>query len=193
MVFIDYENTLRSARSRFHPRGAANTDGHIDPGALAQLLVGRRREASVLERAFVYRGRPNPNYQRSASAASDRQADRWTRDSRVEVCRRMLRYPVDFPSSPPTEKGVDVLLATDLLTYAFTSSYDVAIVVSRDTDLLPAMERVEDMRLARVEVAGWRGTTRLRYPDSAGPWCHFLDGADYEEIRDTTDYLKGRN
>jgi uncharacterized LabA/DUF88 family protein len=41
------------------------------------------------------------------------------------------------------EKGVDVKLAVDLIVGAYENLYDVAIVVSSDTDLIPAIQKVK--------------------------------------------------
>lgn len=40
------------------------------------------------------------------------------------------------------EKGVDVKLAVDILVGAYENLYDTAILVSSDTDLIPAIEKV---------------------------------------------------
>jgi len=52
------------------------------------------------------------------------------------------------------EKGVDVLMAVDLLTGAYENLYDTAILVSSDTDLIPAIERVRKMK-KKVEYIGF--------------------------------------
>lgn len=44
------------------------------------------------------------------------------------------------------EKGVDVRIAIDLLIGAYENRYDTAILVSSDTDLLPAMDKVRDLK-----------------------------------------------
>ena len=44
------------------------------------------------------------------------------------------------------EKGVDVKIATDLLVGAYENLYDDAIVISSDTDLLPAMQKVKEKK-----------------------------------------------
>lgn len=41
------------------------------------------------------------------------------------------------------EKGVDVQLAVDILIGAYENTYDTAIIISSDTDLLPAMEKAK--------------------------------------------------
>lgn len=40
------------------------------------------------------------------------------------------------------EKGVDVQLATDLLIGAYENRYDVAMIISSDTDLIPAIRKI---------------------------------------------------
>lgn len=45
----------------------------------------------------------------------------------------------------PVEKGVDVMLATDLLYFAWNNSYDVAILVSGDADFAYALQTVKNM------------------------------------------------
>lgn len=43
------------------------------------------------------------------------------------------------------EKGVDVRMAVDLLVGAYENQYDTAILVSSDTDLIPALGKVRTM------------------------------------------------
>lgn len=42
------------------------------------------------------------------------------------------------------EKGVDVYLATDLIRMAFQGLYDYGVVISGDTDLVPAIQAAKD-------------------------------------------------
>jgi len=52
----------------------------------------------------------------------------------------------------PVEKGIDVMLATDLLYFAWNDSYDVAVLVSGDSDFAYALQAVKNMG-KHVEVA----------------------------------------
>ena len=52
------------------------------------------------------------------------------------------------------EKGVDVMLATDLVVHAYKNHYDTAIVVSGDADFYPALQAVKDIG-KHVEVAAF--------------------------------------
>ncbi|QQG42411.1 MAG: NYN domain-containing protein [Candidatus Giovannonibacteria bacterium] len=52
------------------------------------------------------------------------------------------------------EKGVDVQIAVDLLIGAYENLYDTAILVSSDTDLIPALAKVRSMK-KKVEYIGF--------------------------------------
>lgn len=43
------------------------------------------------------------------------------------------------------KKGVDVKIATDLIVGAYEDTYDTAILVSSDTDLIPTIAKVKDL------------------------------------------------
>ena len=49
------------------------------------------------------------------------------------------------------EKGVDVLMAVDLLVGAYENIYDTAILVSGDGDFVPAIQRVQKLNKKVVE------------------------------------------
>jgi len=153
LVFIDYQNVHGWAKRQFHAVNADPAVGHFDPLELSQLLVARRKRPSIVSGVRVYRGRPNPDHQPRAAAANDRQAAEWERSGRVTVVRRPLRYPQDWPETPAVEKGIDVAMAIDLVRMAMRKELDAAVVVSSDTDLVPAIEMVYELRLAHVEVA----------------------------------------
>ena len=58
----------------------------------------------------------------------------------------------NWPNSPPYEKGVDIQLATDMITHSFKNNYDVAILVAGDNDFVGALQAVKDNG-KNVEVA----------------------------------------
>jgi len=58
----------------------------------------------------------------------------------------------NWPNSPPYEKGVDIQLATDMITHSFKNNYDVAILVAGDNDFVGALQSVKDNG-KNVEVA----------------------------------------
>ena len=81
----------------------------------------------------------------------------------------------------------DVSLAIDVIVLALRNEYDVAVVVSTDTDILPAIEAVRDLTPKRVETATWKGRAPLGKP-SKSLWCHILKREDYDSVADDTDY-----
>lgn len=52
------------------------------------------------------------------------------------------------------EKGVDVKIATDMLIGAYENKYDVAIIISSDTDLIPAIQHIKGLN-KEIEYIGF--------------------------------------
>lgn len=61
----------------------------------------------------------------------------------------MMKHDKDYK-----EKGVDVKLAIDILDMAYQDKYDTAIIVSSDTDLIPAIMRVKELN-KKIEYIGF--------------------------------------
>lgn len=53
------------------------------------------------------------------------------------------------------EKGIDVKIATDLIAGAVDDKYDTAIIVSSDTDLIPALDWVRNRKNKKIEYIGF--------------------------------------
>lgn len=210
VVFIDYQNTYKRAHELFSGRvlGPGRRVGQIDPFKLGTLLTGRYPRGAgrstgqrrVLEQVRVYRGMPRAERDPVTAAACKAECDAWKQNPWIHVVNRPLRYPRNYPrnypAERPQEKGIDVMLAVDFLHMALEDKYDVGIIVSSDTDLLPSIEAVMTMpatRHVRCEVAAWRrcGTfaNRLSLPGQE-LWCHYLDERDYLRVHDDTRYAR---
>jgi uncharacterized LabA/DUF88 family protein len=192
-VFIDWQNVYMGARNAFHGVQAPSRLGMVQPTRLAQRLIqpGRASQRELVD-IRVYRGQPDPSRDPRGYAANRRQQLAWQRAG-VTVVQRPLRYPKAWPAEKPQEKGVDVVLAVDYVVMAVTGAYDVGILFSTDTDLLPALEAVAALGATggpRAEVAAWtasRAAPRLRVP-RARLWCHYLRVEDYRGMVDPRDY-----
>jgi uncharacterized LabA/DUF88 family protein len=193
VVFIDGQNFYRNARRAFFDdaRDAYHV-GQFRPTAVGQLLAVRDPDRA-LQQVRIYTGRPDAYLQPKAHAANVRQCAAWEAQG-CYVFTRPLRYPPGYPNSSgrrPEEKGIDVAMAVDLTRLAQDDHYDVAIVCTGDTDLIPAVEDVLDGGSgATVEVAGWRSAQyrqRLSLP-GRNIWCHWLGWEDYQRTCDNTDY-----
>lgn len=200
-VFIDYQNVYHGAREAFydptldrpHP-----TEGHIYPLALAEHLVdlGKSHDPSrVLDQVNLYKGMPTNKSHPKVQSSAARQKVVWERQSKVTVTTRPLKYqPTGYTNGRQTwkagEKGIDVLLALDFAIGARDDLFDVGVVVSADTDLVPAME-VAQAAGVKVESATWRGPYgrgRGLNHSCTGVWNHTLDQGDFAKVKDTTDY-----
>ena len=150
MIFIDGSNMYHSLRAHFK-----RTD--IDLGYFCKKLVGRRR----LVRIYYY----------NATVGKVEEPDRFKDQQKyfnsvaaipyTELRLGRLVYTSAWPSSPPYEKGVDVQLATDMLTHAFKDNYDVAILVAGDNDFVGALQAIKDNgKNAEVALFGQERTSR---------------------------------
>jgi len=203
VVFIDYQNTYMRAREAFgDPNTNAFTFGQILPRQLGSLLrekgeaVDPNRELTEVR---VYRGEPDAQRSPTGQAACQRQLRFWEAQAGVTPISRPLHYrPTAWDGyGKPTawearEKGIDVRLAIDMVMGAARDEYDVAVLVSADTDLVPAVEAVFEMG-KRVEVAAWKPDvgwlSRLRVPGRP-LWCHMLKRVDFQRVRDDADYTR---
>lgn len=194
-VFLDYENVHRTGHQMYATMGQQRYETVVNPLKIAERLVEKRKNGGELHSVRVFRGRPVPAYQPRAASANDIQAAAWSADKRVQVVRRDLKYELlDNGDRPAREKGIDVALATSLVAGALDSDFDVAIVFSCDTDLLPALELVFARRLAHLEIACWTGSKPLWFPEFMRlvpakhlPYCHFLKEDDFINARDYSD------
>lgn len=202
-VFIDYQNLYHSARESFtDPRLAPPTDGHVHPVQLGILLTDRGKTIDSyreLVEVRVYRGQPGPKSHRNLVAAFDRQLAQWRVQERLTVRTRPLRYqPTAWERGRPTawkaeEKGIDVMLALDIALGSRDALFDVAVVVSADTDLVPALEAALEAGV-RVETATFSGpgaSARALMVPGRRIWNHKLTETDFRSVADTTNYLHG--
>lgn len=77
-------------------------------------------------------------------------------DSRVVGYKELLKKGISkIQFQREREKGIDVKLATDLVTAAVDDRYDTAVVVSSDADLVPAIDWVRYRTKKKVEYIGF--------------------------------------
>jgi len=140
MIFIDGSNLYHSLKGFFK-----RTD--IDIGKLARNLLDRRR----LVRIYYYNAKVG--LKEEPARYRDQQAF-FTSVNAIPYSELRLGRLVyhNWPNSPPYEKGVDIQLATDMITHSFKNNYDVAVLVAGDNDFVGALQSVKDNG-KNVEVA----------------------------------------
>jgi len=82
------------------------------------------------------------------------------------------------PIKPTQEKGVDTLIATDMIRLAWENAYDVAVLATTDRDLIPAVEF--------LNVKG-RKVVHAAFPPkgadlSRASWAYFNVFDNYQEL-----------
>jgi uncharacterized LabA/DUF88 family protein len=182
-LFLDYQNVHLVGHGLFEAYATPPYRSIPDPTKIAGVIEKRRSRLSEITSIGVYRGRPDPNHQPMPASANDAQAAEWSRDPRVQVVRRQLNYR-GWPGNPPQEKGIDVAIAVDLVRLAIEKRHDALVLFSGDTDLLPAVEMIKNLRLCHIEVACWSGHKPLRLSNTQLPYCHFLNGQDWNSVVD---------
>ena len=195
-LFIDAQNAYRGARTIFFDDSAPSVCGQFNPAKLGALIESRGGPDGVecsLSEVRLYTGRPEAVKDPKTYAAHMKQCAEWSRNG-VTIVHRVLRYPRSWPNERAQEKGIDTALAIDFVTLAVDGLYDIGVIVSTDTDLIPALEFVQS-RFAgerHVAVAAWRGQhsrRRLSIP-GANIWCHWLSRDDYDSVADYTNYSR---
>ncbi len=198
IVFVDVQNFHRGARRAFfRDASPPYRFGQFHPWRLGELLCTRDAGRQLVD-VRLYTGRPDAYLQPTAYRANVQQCGAWERAG-CYVFTRPLRYPRRWPRNTdgrrPEEKGIDVAMAIDIVRLADRGEYDVAIVCSADTDLVPAIEDVLDSdSQAQVEVAAWRSERYRQRLSLRGRnlWCHWLTFEDYQVVRDETHYPTAR-
>lgn len=149
MIFIDGSNLYHSIKNHFH-----RTD--IDIGKFCRKLLRRRQ----LIRIYYYNAKVGQKeeperYKQQQAFFAGIDAIPYT-----ELRLGRLVYN-NWPNVPPYEKGIDVQLATDMLTHNYKNNYDVAILVAGDSDFAGAVQAVKDNgKHAEVALFGKQGTSR---------------------------------
>jgi uncharacterized LabA/DUF88 family protein len=132
MIFIDGSNLYHSLKAFFN-----RTD--LDIGKFCQKLIEKKRLVRVYYYNAIVGLKQEPErYRHQRAFFSSVQATPYT-----ELRLGRLVYN-NCPSTPPYEKGIDIMLTTDLLTHSFKRNYDVAILVAGDTDYVGAIQAVKN-------------------------------------------------
>jgi uncharacterized LabA/DUF88 family protein len=191
-VVMDYQNIHLTARDCFSPAGTPDEDVLIHPLLFANRLLQARaarqgdptQKAATLAAVKVFRGSPGFKEQPFLYGVTQAQRSEWTRDPRVEVNYRTLRY---IPGKPTQEKGIDVMVALAFVEAVECGDYDVVVLAAHDTDLEPALDAALRKNRAKVETAGWKDCRRLK-PTGRTVWHTALTGNDMVQSRDRKDY-----
>jgi len=122
-------------------------------------LINLLKKDRWLLRAYFYTGIPSPEMMQE----NEELRQQWKRQEGflIELQKMGIKVktmPLKKTPEGYIEKGVDVLLATDMVSLAFRDAYDTAILVSGDSDYVPVVEEIQQLG-KRVENASFKRTS----------------------------------
>ena len=139
MIFIDGSNLYHVLKQ--------NTDKqNLDYKKFSEKLSGDRE----LIRTYYYNIRQESPDNPSLAESQDRFLNALYETDYLEVKLGIWKQR----GNTMVEKGVDVMIAADLIAHAYEDHYDTAILVSGDADFYPALQVVKDTG-KQVEVAAF--------------------------------------
>jgi len=200
-IILDYQNVNLVGLNLYKSFGSRK-DLYIHPLRFSEQLLSKRNLAqkshsysAELKKVLVFRGLPSPFYDPSLHARVMSQTARWQKHSIVTISHRSLKYDLKRDSSGKVfvdeagqniilgrkEKGIDVLCALALVREA--QKFDLVILASQDSDLIPAIDEACSLGRAKIETFSWysrenRRSRELR-PDYHQVWNTRLDQSDY--------------
>lgn len=112
-------------------------------------------------------------------------------DQRVTDYKRLLKKGIkEIEYERWREKGIDVKLATDLIVGAVDNKYDTAIVVSSDSDLVPAIDWIRKRKKRRVEYIGFSIADLANKNNPTRPSQTIISYSDIQRVLIVTDIKK---
>ncbi|MCX6004470.1 MAG: NYN domain-containing protein [Chloroflexi bacterium] len=136
-IFIDGSNLYHSLKNNFKRYD-------LNFAEFARKLCGTRR----LIRTYYYNVLQDPSQRVEGTREQGDFLDTLRKTQYLELRLGTTKLAQGIP----VEKGIDVMLATDLLYFAANNSYDIAILVSGDADFSYTLQVVKNMG-KHVEVA----------------------------------------
>lgn len=173
MVFIDYQNLYISMKNHMYAKSKKTFN--INFYKLAQELneIVKERLSSVLVKTYLFAYQP---CDKLLELPEQRQYYDWLLkqknnnyfeviEGRQEIRNISDEIPIDIndrSTYTTIEKGTDVNLAVTMLSKAYTNAFDIAILVSGDSDYIPAVEILHQLGKV-VIIASVQGQNITKY------------------------------
>ncbi len=136
-IFIDGSNLYHALKNNLRR-------SNLNFAEFASRLCGSRR----LFRTYYYNVLQDPTQRPDSYREQQEFLDNLRKTPYLEIRLGSTKLAQGIP----VEKGIDIMLATDLLYFAWNNFYDVAVLVSGDSDFAYALQAVKNMG-KHVEVA----------------------------------------
>ncbi|WP_456403127.1 LabA-like NYN domain-containing protein [Persephonella sp.] len=119
-------------------------------------LVDILRKDRWLLRAYFYTGIPTGDLPKEVREQFKRQQGFLNELQNIGI--KVKTIPLKRTPEGYIEKGIDILLATDMVSLAFRNAYDTAVLVSGDSDYVPVVKEIQELG-KRVENATFKRTS----------------------------------
>ena len=157
MVFIDFQN-FKINMHNYYKSDSSLTEPKITYPKLAEEIFKsvKLNKSATLIKTFLFAYKPCDQLMKiPANSAYYNWLNGMKKKPYLEVIegRQEIRpinksTPIDI-SNPNTytteEKGTDINVAVHMLSKAYTNAYDIAILVSGDTDYVPVIEQLHNL------------------------------------------------
>jgi uncharacterized LabA/DUF88 family protein len=164
-IFIDGSNLYHSLKNNFKRFD-------LNFGEFTKKLCGSRQ----LIRTYYYNVLQESNQRSEGSREQQEFLDTLHRTPYLELRLGTTKLSQGIP----VERGIDVMLATDLLYFAANNTYDTAVLVSGDSDFNYAVQVVKNMG-KHVEVAYFENAASRDLINSAD-FLHQLDSKFFTSL-----------
>ncbi len=144
----------------------------LDFGAFVTKVCGERQ----LFRAYYYNILQDPERRGTAYQEQQKFLATLYNTPYLEVCLGISKYRGDVL----IEKGVDIMMATDVLQFAYRDLYDIAVLVSGDADFAYAMQAVKNLG-KHVEVLAFPSNLSYELTQTADV-LHVLDRDFFNDL-----------
>ena len=198
-IFIDGGNFFHLALKKL---GAGENDFSFE--GFANFLANGREIVSMGKRFYVGTVREQVGNTRSKKAMSKQtklfttlKNTGWeiktsklrTRIERIKIDGRVVNHEElrrkgvsEIEIRTTREKGIDVKLATDLIVGAVDDRYDTAIIVSSDSDLVPAIDWIRIRKNKKVEYIGFSIIDKKDERNTTRPLQTMISRTDIQRI-----------
>ena len=170
-IFVDYWNLDLTLKEQLESLDSPNPYYRIDWLKLPQVLIAKCATTCSLTNPVFSGMHVFSSYDRGKS--KDLKHKTWMENwldrqpgTQVVLKRRQRRHPpkcrmcnhsietcpnCGHTLSGTTEKGVDSAIVTDMIRFAWEDAYDIAVLVSSDSDLVPPVEFLVSRNLKVVQ------------------------------------------
>ena len=169
-IFLANGRTISNRGKRFYIGTVREKEGDI------------RSKEAMAKQTSLFTILKNTNWEIKTSKLKTR-LEEIPIDSRVVDYQKLQKLGIKkivFERS--REKGVDVKLATDLIVGAIDNQYDSAVLVSSDSDLIPAIDWVRFRKEKKVEYVGFSISDENNPKNSTNPLISLMTRTDIKRI-----------